>query len=1037
MLLCIAAAGFTEAVSVGLYQTPPLMFSEADGSISGPYPDILREVASREGWQLEWVEASWPQCLEMLGSGGIDLLPAIAYTQERDSLYDFTSETVLSNWAVVFGPPGNDLESILDLDSLRLSVLSDDVYYIGFRETAKKFGINCVYLEQSSYDSVMMALEVGGADAALVPRLYAAREGGRFAVERTPILCCPIELRFAVPPGQNGHIVQALDSSLREFKRDPGSIYHRSLNNWLGISQVESVKAWLWWVLAGLAAAASILLFVMVLTRREVRKATAELRREIADRERIQAALKSSEERYRALFQQSREGFFLIDANRKIRDVNARTAELAGHSVDDLIGRDCVEDFYPERRLEERGKETFQQILDQGESRFESQIVRGDGTVIPVEVSSSIVEIEGETMILGTVRDISARRRAESALRESHAQMQAILDGSPDIISLLDTDLTIRWANRAAQDICGSPIGLSCYKAYSSGDEPCELCPVPEAISSGRIETEVTRRSTSEDEEPEFWEDTAVPVSDEQGNISGVILISRNVTEQLKARERLRASEEKYRSVVEGSRDAIIIHRKGNIIFANVTSFAATGYSPEDLLGRNVLEFVVPEQREMVRERMKARVSDQDVPSTYEITLITRDRGLLPVEMSASIIQYEGKPAYMIFLRDISERITLENQLRQAQKMEAVGQLAGGVAHDFNNLLQVISGYTEMASKMLPSEHPAMAKLREVSSAGERAASLVKQLLAFSRNRMMDPELVSVDEMVRAHLKLLRRVISENIELVLNGHENLPAVRVDRGMLEQVTMNLFLNARDAMPNGGSISVTLKEVELDNEFCSGYPWTRPGTYVRIGVADSGYGMEPEVLERVFEPFFSTKEQGSGTGLGLSTVYGIVKQHGGIIKASSRPGQGSIFDVFLPATDGRPEPGEGAGEQWAARGGTETILLAEDDDNVRSLAAEILREAGYEVITCSDGMEAVKTYHAAEGHVDLVLLDIIMPRMGGFEAAREILKRDPGALVLFCSGYSDRAVSSELTGLYGFLKKPYSRLELLQAVRKPLD
>ena len=899
VLLVLFAALSAETVRVGIWQGPPLLHRDSAGRPSGLFCDLLREVAEREGWELQWQDGSWSECLRMLRDGEIDILPGIAFTEERDSLYDYNNETVLSNWAVVFAPPESKIESILDLGGMRLAVLSGDVYYTHFKQSVSRFGIDCDYVECQSYEGVMNAVEAGEADAGLVNRLYAATEAHAFSSSATPILCCPFEIHFAAPSGRNAHLLAALDRHLREFRDDPGSVYHESLDRWLGRETPGQHSPWLWWALAGLAAAAGVSLIFVMLTRRKVRSAT-------------------------------------------------------------------------------------------------------------------------------------------ERLRKSNAQMQAILDGSPDQILLLDTQRTVRWANRAALSKSPDAVGQTCYRAFAGAEKACPECTLQKALDTAAIARGIDHHeSMSDSDEESWWDNTIVPVRGENGEIESLVAISRNITEERRAEQRIRQSEQKYRSVVEGSRDGIVIHRRGTIVYVNQSSCRETGYSSGEILGRNMLEFVVPEQRALVMERMVRRAEGGEVPDTYEITLIRKDGSRLPVEMSASIIEYEGEPAYMIFLRDITERLALEQQLRQAQKMEAVGQLAGGVAHDFNNLLQVITGYTEMAMGMIPRDDPAREKLGEVAAAGERAASLVRQLLAFSRNRNMRFEPLSVETMISGHLVMLERIIGEDIELVFTCEEILPPILADGGMLEQVMINLFLNARDAMPDGGRIEVSAFETSLDRDACSGYPGLEPGRFVAVEVKDTGIGMDAETLERIFEPFFTTKEQGSGTGLGLSTVYGIVKQHGGVITAASIEGDGSVFRILLPATDGAPEAGTEDRCGDTVSGGNERILIAEDSDEVRSLLREILSNAGYSVITCSNGLEAISAFRASSDRPDLIVLDIIMPEMGGVEAAERILAMEPAAIFLFCSGYSQRSFSVQLDGHYSFIKKPYTRPEILAAVRDLLD
>ena len=386
--------------------------------------------------------------------------------------------------------------------------------------------------------------------------------------------------------------------------------------------------------------------------------------------------------------------------------------------------------------------------------------------------------------------------------------------------------------------------------------------------------------------------------------------------------------------------------------------------------------------------------------------------------------------------REIHER--LEEQYRQAQKMEAVGQLTGGIAHDFNNLLQVINGGTEMALLDLDADHPVRETLKDVVEAGQQASRLVEQLLLFSRRQIMRPISLDLNEVVSGVLEMLRRVIGEQVRLEWNPHSGGGAIRADRGMVEQALVNLSVNARDAMVGGGTLKVETEDVTIDEAYCEARPGAVPGRYVLLRVSDTGSGMDTETLDQAFEPFFSTKETGKGTGLGLATVYGIVRQHEGMIDVHSEPGRGTTFEVYWPVTspaaDGSKEEIETSME-----GGDETILLAEDEGMVRRMARTILERAGYTVLTARTGLEAVKLFEEEDGEVDLAILDVVMPELGGREAHDRIRARRPNVKVLFASGYSENAIHSNFILDRGFnlIQKPFTRRDLLRAVRKILD
>ncbi|MFH2053684.1 MAG: transporter substrate-binding domain-containing protein [bacterium] len=384
------------------------------------------------------------------------------------------------------------------------------------------------------------------------------------------------------------------------------------------------------------------------------------------------------------------------------------------------------------------------------------------------------------------------------------------------------------------------------------------------------------------------------------------------------------------------------------------------------------------------------------------------------------------------------DREAMQRQLLQAQKMEAVGQLAGGVAHDFNNILQAIMGYTQILIEERPAGSPVPEELAEIFKGAERAASLTRQLLAFSRRQVMQPESLDLNALIDNLLKMLRRLIGEHLRLEWLPGNNLGAVYADAGMIEQVVVNLCVNARDAMAGGGTLIIETQNVLIDSDYCESHAWAQPGRYVLLSVTDTGCGIPAPDLQRIFEPFYTTKEEGRGTGLGLATVYGIVKQHEGMVNAYSEVGKGTTVKVYLPISQ-QKATAVGPLIEGGVRGGAETILLAEDDQAVRNLAQTILTRSGYRVLTAGDGEEAVQVFAAHAGEVDLLILDVVMPRAGGQEAHRRCQEIRSGVPVLFCSGYSPNAVHTNFVlheGLH-LVQKPYSQASLLRAVRGALD
>jgi two-component system cell cycle sensor histidine kinase/response regulator CckA len=389
------------------------------------------------------------------------------------------------------------------------------------------------------------------------------------------------------------------------------------------------------------------------------------------------------------------------------------------------------------------------------------------------------------------------------------------------------------------------------------------------------------------------------------------------------------------------------------------------------------------------------------------------------------------------YVGDITERVLLEEQFRQAQKMESVGQLAGGVAHDFNNLLQVIQGYTLLArdDTLLPAER--LANLDEVLAAAERAAQLTRQLLAFGRRQPLQKVDTNLNELVSQWLKMIRRLIGEQIEIVFTPEPEVRNVRCDRAQIEQVLLNLCVNSRDAMPQGGRITLQSTNVLIDTTYRREHPWTTPGHYVALQVSDTGCGMDRDTLERIYEPFFTTKPKDQGTGLGLAVVYGIVKQHDGLIEVWSEPGKGTTFRVCLPAVAPGTRTATSQRKRTSPRG-SETILVAEDEASVRQLAVRVLESAGYRVLAAADGEEAIRLFAEHAATVDLVLLDVVMPKLGGQEAYERMARLKPGLPVLFCSGYSGPPPENgqALIRPGNFLYKPYAAEDLLRLIRERL-
>ncbi len=508
----------------------------------------------------------------------------------------------------------------------------------------------------------------------------------------------------------------------------------------------------------------------------------------------------------------------------------------------------------------------------------------------------------------------------------------------------------------------------------------------------------------------------------------------------------LNQNEDRYRDYFENAKDAIYVHDlEGQYIMVNKAGEELIGYSREEILQMRISDVVPRSYLDEIHARLKKKLTDHTL-TIYEVEAIRKDGSRVPIEVSSRLIYENGVPvAVQGSARDITERKRAEEalrasqfQLQQSQKLEAIGQLAGGVAHDFNNMLTAIIGYTDLSLRRVGLENPIRRNLEETKKAAERAASLVRQLLAFSRKQILEPKVLDLNDVVRDMEKMLTRLIGENIKLATKLEPDLGSVKADPSQVEQIIMNLVVNARDAMPRGGKVTIETTNITFDDQTVLRHVSVKPGEYVMLAVSDTGSGMDRETQRRIFEPFFTTKDIGKGTGLGLSTVYGIVKQSGGNIWVYSEQGMGTMFKVYLPRIDDATVCAGEKQEPILLRG-TETILLVEDEEVVRGLTKNILMQAGYNVLDAKGGEEAICVCRAHTGPIDLLLTDVVMPEISGKEVADRLLELRPTIRVLFMSGYTDEAIVQHgvLDANVEFIQKPFTWFGLTRKVRDVLN
>jgi PAS domain S-box-containing protein len=632
------------------------------------------------------------------------------------------------------------------------------------------------------------------------------------------------------------------------------------------------------------------------------------------------------------------------------------------------------------------------------------------------------------------------RRSIEQALNASTERYQRLVQNLPVGIDRTTPgpEGQMIMANKAMVDIFG----------YESVEEILSATPAsfyrnPEdrilysrkLLSQGRVVGEKLRLK-KRDGSTLIVSTTATVVKDESGKVEFFDSVFEDITEQEKNREEL----ERFGLIIEQSAENIVItDTEGTITYVNPAFEKTTGYSALEAVGEKPSVLKSGEQGEAFYSELWETISAGDVwkgcfsNKKKDGTLYLEEATITPIRgASKEIVNY------VAVKRNITRETELERQLLQAQKMEAVGQLAGGVAHDFNNLLQVISGYGEMTLADTEPGSSMHSGLSEIMKATQSATTLVRQLLAFSRQQVLRLEHLDLDEVVRELSKMIRRIIGEDISFTNHAIHGLRLTQADRGQMEQILLNLCVNARDAMSDGGKLSIETSNAHVDEEFCRIHSWARPGHYVCLSVTDTGCGMDEEQKQRIFEPFYTTKELGKGTGLGMSTVYGIVKQHKGMIHVYSELNLGTTFKIYLPEAQGLKEENE-IDHVEETRGGSETILMAEDDDMVHKLTRTHLENAGYRVLAAIDGKEAVALFDTHMHEIDLVLLDVVMPFLGGRDVHDHICAECPGMPIIFASGYSTNAAHTNFILDKGMqlLQKPYTSEALLGLIRERLD
>ncbi len=751
---------------------------------------------------------------------------------------------------------------------------------------------------------------------------------------------------------------------------------------------------------------------------------------------------KATAERYLALFDAMGEGVAFHQVIRSesgcpkdylILEVNAAYEKMTGLKRESVVGRTSLEAYGVSEPpyLSEYARTVQSKISYRFETFFPPLARHFEISVVPI----------GNNEFATIFTDITARKALEETLRLSDEVLKQI----PDAILVTDLDGTIqRWEGKAEQmfgytveEAVGKPVSFLHHPDVRSGMS-AEI--IRQIHENGRFFDEIP--CVAKDGSELAIETAAHALCDKDGQAVALVGVSRDVTDRKRAEAALRASEAALSTIFHSSPDNVVITRTADnvILDVNETFLRTLGYRREEVVGKTSLELQIwmdPAER----ARCLGLLAAQPCPP-FEATFRAKDGRSIPVVTSTRPVEIRGTACWLSTVRDITERLRaerekarLEDQLRQAQKLESIGQLAGGIAHDFNNLLTVINGYGDLLLAQLSQNDPVREPIAQIRNAGERAASLTQQLLAFSRRQIIEPKPLNMNTVIAASWEMLRRLVGEDIELTASLGQELGLVVADAGQIHQVLINLIVNARDALPGGGRVTIETSNEELTAKDQQCNPDVTPGSHVCLAITDTGIGMDENVRQRIFEPFFTTKADRSGTGLGLATTYGIVRQSGGCVRVESAPGKGSQFAVYLPRLAGNVESeAEEVCDRPDLRG-CEVVLVVEDETEVRKLTVAILRRLGYRVLEAPGGREALALASAESGPIHLLITDVVMPRMTGRELAERLLAFRPDTRVLYMSGYTEDVIAHRgiLDPGVKYIAKPFRPQELAARVR----
>ncbi len=1036
---------------------PPYVFLDNDGMPQGILVDQWRLWQKKTGIRVEIKAMDWGSALNGMKAEAFDAIDTIFKTRERSAWLDFTNPYARIDVPVFFHHDIKGISDIQSLDGFVVAAKESDAA-VGF---LRRHGIENLVLFKG-YEAIIRAAKERKVNVFVVDRPPALYFLYKYGIHNQYHASPPLtvgEFRRAVRKG-NTALLQEIEAGFAQLS---AAELQQIDKKWQGSPILTPESARYALIGSGVLCLLVVGLFSWNgLLRRAVKKRTYEL--EISE-----TALRKSESRYRSIIENTRDTFYRTDTRGILTLTSPSGAALLGYaSPQEMIGWPLASFWmHPDKR-----QVMLELLKRDGVVRdYEIVLVRKDGSPVLVSTTSSYYyDTEGQILgVEGILRDITQRKQAEEALRTSEERMRLFFERQ--LVGMAITSPEKGWLQ--VNDRLKQMLGYSNEELFQRtwaelthpDDVAADVAQFNRILSGEIDEYSLEKRFIRKDGAVLYTNLSVGCVRRPDRTVDCILALAADITDHKRAEEALLSERQNLIDIIDFLPDAtLVIDTEGRIVAWNRAAEAMTGVSRDALLGKGDYAYAVPfcgEHRPILIDLLNIPEHERKDSYSYvkqsgetiyaETFVQALNKG------SGAYIWCAAAPLYNSFgirtgaievIRDISdlkrtelEKMHLQEELMQAQKMESIGRLAGGVAHDFNNMLGVILGYTELVMNQLDRSHPLFSCLEEIGKAARRSADITQQLLAFARKQTVSPQVLNLNETVEGMLNMLRRLIGEDIQLNWQPAGNLWPVRMDPSQIDQILANLCLNARAAITDVGTITIETANTALDDADCADHPDSVPGEYARLTVRDTGRGMDEETLHRIFEPFFTTKAVGEGTGLGLATVYGAIKQNNGFIRAESAPGQGTIFTLYLPrfaGTTGGQAATETPAETLLAHGHT-TVLLVEDEPTILEMITRMLKNQGYVVLGANSPGEAMRLVREHSGEIQLLMTDVVMPEMNGRDLANNLSALYPNLKCLFMSGYTADVIAHHgvLDPGVCFLQKPFSVNQLADKMQQALE